>query len=314
MDRTSQPPDEGDHFEAVLREHHKLARQFDVGLKDLADYFQENLADVTRHLLSAVPKQMEAWRQEALRKYGYDPEHRESASSLEGFVKSAEDAKGLVALLNHYYTYSLVIEQWKCYVQSGLSGERLQMAVCQSVIEAYRQRPGLAAKGIEALEAGMPGFPQGLALSVYLTTHVAVHTSLHKNRRLWAAIEELRTGDESTFSRLLKELPAEALAAYREREAGWGDLMDVRTEAARRLAKLGKTDAPSELQELAEFANREILLKRAKAARLSPQELDLFQLCIDKPKLTYREIAAELGVSVSQVGVIKHRIKNKLCA
>lgn len=311
MDRTPQQPDQEARLEAVLREHHKLARQFDVGLKGLADYFRANLADSTRLLLSAVPQQMDAWRGEILEKYGYDPERREWTSNLEESVKSVGDAQAFIALLNHYSTYRLVIEQWEWYVQSGLSGKVLQMAVCQAFIEAYRQRPGLAAKGIEALEAGMPGFAQGLALSVYLTTHVAAHTSLHKNQRLRAGIDELKTNDESRFSRLLKELPAEVLAAYHEREAGWGDLMDVRTEAVRRLEK---AEAQPEMQELAAFADREILMQSAKAARLSPQESEVFQLCIDKPKLAYREIAAELGMSVSQVGVIKHRIKNKLIA
>jgi hypothetical protein len=58
-----------------------------------------------------------------------------------------------------------------------------------------------------------------------------------KYPRLRAGIDELRTDGESMFSRLLKELPAEVLAAYRDREAGWGNLMDVRTEAVRRLEK-----------------------------------------------------------------------------
>jgi hypothetical protein len=254
---------------------------------------------------------MEAWRQEALDRYGYDPERGEVGLSLEEALKSAEDAKGLVILLHNYHTYRLVIELWEWWVQSGLRGERLQMAVCQSVITAYRQRPGLAAQGIEVVEAGMPGFLQGLALSVYLTAHVATHTSL-KYPRLRAGIDELRTDDESRFSRLLKELPAEVLAAYHEREAGWGDLMDVRTEAARHLEK---AEPRPEAQELAAFADRETLLKLAKGARLSAQELEVFELCTSNPGISYREIAGRLGMkSTSQVGVVKHRIKRKLLA
>ena len=310
MDSTPQQPDEGDRFEAVLREHHKVARRVDVHLKEFADYFQGNPAEVTRHLLIIVPQQMDAWRQEAVEKYGYDPERGE-VSNLEETLKSAKDAQKLVALFNHYHTCRLVMEQWEWFVEIGLSGERLQLAVCQSVIEAWQQRPGVAAMGIEALEAAIPGFPQGLALSVYLTSHVAAHTSL-KYPRLRAGIDELRTDDESRFSRLLKELPAEVLAAYHEREAGWGDLMDVRTEAARHLEK---AEARPEAQELAAFADRETLLKLAKGARLSPQELEVFELCTSNPGISYREIAGRLGMkSTSQVGVVKHRIKRKLLA
>jgi hypothetical protein len=135
MSRAPRQPKKVDRFEAVLREGHKLARQFDVGLKDLANYFQENLPNATRHLLVAVPQQMDAWRQEAVEKYGYDPERREWTPNCEESVKSAEDAQGLVTLLNHYYTYRLVLKQWEWSVQSGLSGERLQMAVARPMPE-----------------------------------------------------------------------------------------------------------------------------------------------------------------------------------
>lgn len=87
--------------------------------------------------------------------------------------------------------------------------------------------------------------------------------------------------------------------------------MDVRTEAVRHLEKVEKR--PDE-RELAAFADRENLLKSAKAARLSPQELEVFELYIENPKLTYSDIAGRLGISTSQVGVVKHRIKNKLTA
>jgi hypothetical protein len=111
MSRALRQPKEVDRFEAVLREGHKLARQFDVCLKDITDYFGENLADATRHLLVTVPQQMDAWRQEAVEKYGYDPERREWTPTCEESMKSAEDAQGLVTLLNHYYTYRLVLKQ-----------------------------------------------------------------------------------------------------------------------------------------------------------------------------------------------------------
>ena len=324
MSRAPRQPKEVDRFEAVLREGHKLARQFarqiDVCVKDITDYFGENLADATRHLLVAVPQQMDAWRQEAVERYGYDPERGELGTSLDQSVKSVEDAQGLVTLLNHYYTYLLVVKQWEWFVQSGLSGERLQSAVCQSIIEAYRQRPGLAAMGIEAVAAGMPDIPQELALSVYLTSHVATHTSL-KYPRLRAGIDELKTDDESRFSRLLKELPAEVLAAYRGREPGWGDLMDVRTEAVRRLEKIKPT---SEAQELAGFVDREEklrLLKRGREVGLPPREYELFGLVVSDPKrflrdgkLNHNEAAREMGVAVGTIKSLWSRTRKTLQA
>ena len=311
MNSTPQQPKEGDRFEAVLREHHKVARRVDVHLKDFADYFQGNPAEVTRHLLIIVPQQMDAWRQEAVEKYGYDPERGE-VSNLEETLKSAKDAQKLTSLFTHYHTCRLVMEQWEWFVQIGLSGERLQLAVCQSVIEAYRQRPGVTALLIEALEAATPGFPQGLALSVYLTSHVATHTNLHKNLRLRAGIDELRTDGESRFSRLLKELPAEVLAAYRGREAGWGDLMDVRTEAVRRLEK---TKPTSEAHELAGFADREVklrLLKRGREVGLPPREYELLKLLVENPNMSSGEAGKALGITPGAVRALKSRIYKTL--
>jgi hypothetical protein len=319
LDSTPQQPKEGDRFEAVLREHLKAARRVDVHLKDFADYLRGNPAEVTRHLVIIVPQQMDAWRQEAVEKYGYDPERGE-VLNLEKSPKSAKDAQKLTALVTHYHTFRLVMEQWEWFVQIGLSGKRLQLAVCQSVIEAYRQRPGVDALLIEALEAAIPGFPQGLALSVYLTSHVAKHTSL-VYPRLRAGIDELRTDGESRFSRLLKELPAEVLAAYRDREAGWGDLMDVRTEAVRRLEK---TKPTSEAQELAGFVDREEklrLLKRGREVGLPPREYELFGLVVSDPKrflrdgkLNHNEAAREMGVAVGTIKSLWSRTRKTLQA
>jgi DNA-binding CsgD family transcriptional regulator len=239
-------------------------------------------------------------------------EYHRWTSSSEEFVKSAKDAQGLITLANHYGTYRLVMNLWETAVQIGFSGERLQRAVCQSVIVAYRQRPGLAAVGIEVLEAGMPNFPQGLALSVYLTAHAAVHTSLHKNLRLRAGIDELRMDGESRFSRLLKELPAEVLAAYQARVAGWGDLMDVRTEAARRLEKAHPQPNVQDRQELATFAAREAALKKSRLAGLTPREHELFKFFLENPGAKNAEAARELGVAEGTVRSLKSRIKRTL--
>ena len=318
MDITPQQPGTEDRDEAVLREHHKAARRLDSELKDLAEYFRGNLPEATRHLLTAIPQQSEAWRQEARKKYGCDLERNAWLRSPEESIKSVEDVQGFVRKANNHGTYRIVMDLWEWFVQNGLRDERLQAAVCESVLLGYRLRPGLAAKGIEVVEAGISGFPQGLALSVYLTTHVVTHTSLHKNLRLRARIDELRADDESRFSRLLKELPAEVLTAYRARAAGWGDLMDVRTEALRRLEK---PSARSEVHELAAFAEREALLKRAREARLTQRELELFGMVLGDTerffkngKLNHGEAARELGVAVGTIKSLWSRIRKSLSA
>jgi DNA-binding CsgD family transcriptional regulator len=132
-------------------------------------------------------------------------------------------------------------------------------------------------------------------------------------------MDELRADGESRFSRLLKELPAEVLAAYRAREAGPGDLMDVRTEAVRRLEK--KPQARSEIHELAAFAEREALLKRAREAGLTAREHELLGLVVGDAdrffrngKLDHGEAARELGIAVGTVKSLWSRIRKTLNA
>jgi DNA-binding CsgD family transcriptional regulator len=305
MKRVPQQPEE--RFEAVLREGHRRARRANDFIKDFREYLYENPTKAADDLLFIVPKEMDALEREAWARFGYDLRRRRKGDdfALEGFSAVQE----FIRIATHYYTLERVMRRWAVLVNIGLSGESLLLEVCEQFLEAYRERPGLAAVGIEFIEAGLPDRFKGLALSAYLTSYLATHTSLHANPRLRHSIDELRGEGESRFARLLKELPAEALAAYRERSRDVGNLMDIRTEAARRLEK---RDAPADLQGLAAFADRENLLKYAKTLRLSPQELEVFKLCTENPTLKYREIADQLGISTSQVGVIKHRIKNKL--
>jgi DNA-binding CsgD family transcriptional regulator len=252
---------------------------------------------------------MDAWQQEASSRFGYDLARRckRDDFTIEDFSAAVE----FVRIATHYYTYERVMKRWAALVDSGLTGEHLLVGVCEAFLEAHRERPGLAAAGIESIEAGLPDPLKGLALSVYLTSYLSTHTSIHANPRLRHGIDELREDGESRFARLLKELPAEALAAYRERPRGFGDLLDVRTEVARRLEK---KNPPPDMQELVTFADREMLLSHAKAACLSPQELEVFDLITRHPRPKYREIADQLGISTNQVGVIMHRIKKKRAA
>jgi hypothetical protein len=307
MNHAPQPPEE--RLEAALRDAHRRARRVDAAIRDFTNYLYENPTKVAQDLLFLVPRWMDTWRAIAISRFGYDMENRKKREDFA--VDNFQDALELVQLMNHYYTSDLVMERWAAVKNEGLVDEQLARAICDAFIEAYKERPGLAAMGIELLEAGLPNGSRGLVLSAYLTSYLATHTSLHANPRLRHSIDELREEEESRFARLLKELPAEALAAYRDRPRGFGNLMDIRTEAVRRLEK---REAPPNLQDLADFADRENLLNYAKAIRLSPQELEVFIVCTERPNLKYREVAALLGISTSQVGVIKHRIKQKRAA
>ena len=127
MERVPQQPDEGDRFEAVLRAVHGRARQFDDELKALTGHLHENPSKEAQTLLFLVPRQMDAWQQEAMSRFGYDLENRGMTKDFS--VETLQDAVGLVRLMNHYYTYDRAMEHWAALVDNGLSGEQQAIKV-----------------------------------------------------------------------------------------------------------------------------------------------------------------------------------------
>jgi hypothetical protein len=156
------------------------------------------------------------------------------------------------------------------------------------------------------------------ALVEQFTAFFVAHTSLNTNKRLWKAMDELKEQGETPFGRLIKEVSGEVLAVWREKRTAWKgryvqqvDLMEMRTEIARRLEKQS-SKRHDEVVELAEFVDREEMARKAKAAKLSPQELEFYELFYTgtKPK----EVARQKGVTPEHARQVKHRIFNKLLA
>jgi hypothetical protein len=117
MKRVPQQPDKRDRFEAVLREQQRQARQFDDEPKDLARYLYKNPRKEAQALLFLVPRQMDAWQQEASSRFGYNLENRKKREDFA--IDTFQDAVELIRLMNHYYT---------CDRRAGLEAlERMQI-------------------------------------------------------------------------------------------------------------------------------------------------------------------------------------------
>jgi hypothetical protein len=131
------------------------------------------------------------------------------------------------------------------------------------------------------------------------TAYFVAHTSLHTNKRLYGAIDELKEQDETHFERLVKEVSGEVMAVWREKRAArkdmyfqQSDMMEMRTEIARRLET---RIAPPQKVDLAASADTEKLLKQAKDAGLTAREHEVFKLFTENPGIKYREVADKLG-------------------
>jgi DNA-binding CsgD family transcriptional regulator len=299
-----------DQFEERVRDTHKRLRRYEESLKELEAYFHERPQGAADALLLSVPVQLEVQRKYTLSRFGVDLKDREQRKRLRW--TNLADAWEYTLLA---YKYDVTDNAWSLMMlahTTGERGERLARLVCAAYLLAWKRMPGMIAATIETFQNAVPHLANETGLAEYLTGHLATHTSMWTNRRLWAGIDERREEGETLFARLLKELPAEALAAYAEKPLAWGDLMDVRTEAVRRLEK---TKPTSEAHELAGFVDQEVklrLLKRGREVGLPPREYELLIILVEKPNISSREAGKALGITPGAVRALKSRIYKTL--
>jgi DNA-binding CsgD family transcriptional regulator len=132
------------------------------------------------------------------------------------------------------------------------------------------------------------------------------------------ALEALALEDQTLEQVLGEHILSLAYKAQEEagRPLSDAELVRIITWQLRRDVSEGGGTRQEELLLLAEFAEREVLLKRAlewgRQAGLTPREFEVYKLFLENPNIKYREAAHKLGMSTSQVGVLKHRIKHTL--
>ncbi len=306
-----------DKFDAGLRKNiaqvHKTNKAF-KNLKALAD---EHPATVGMTILQMLPTQMDALEKEAA-DFGISLGDRGDWEKVLQRRGTIENAFKVVTMADSYER----LREAKARIE--LQGRNLACSVvdteefCRSVCDIYLEmlkgiqagRVGLVA----ALQKRLPNNFEDTALATVISGYLIAHISLRHNKRLRAAIDSLREEGESGFARLLKELPAEALEHWNESPRYTGDLMNLRTAVAHALEEQGAQPKENELAEFVNREQREKLLKRARAAGLTPREHELFALLLEHPRMKLREAADKLGVSVGTVKSLKSRIKKTLAA
>jgi len=133
------------------------------------------------------------------------------------------------------------------------------------------------------------------------------------------ALEALALEDQTLEQVLGEHILSLAYKAQEEAGRPLSDaelVREITGQLRRDASEWGGTRREEELLLLAEFAEREVFLKQAlewgRQAGLTPREFEVYKLFLENPKIKYREVAHKLGMSTSQVGVLKHRIKRTL--
>jgi DNA-binding CsgD family transcriptional regulator len=320
-----------DKFDADLWAAFEVAKKYQGGLQLFKKLSREDPEGTARRITDYISKMMEVLRKQTAQEWKVD------IADLDG-LKDALGSRDLLQLISLfsradlYHAYGELLRRIAEYASdTSLSREKLAKKVCKVGEEAFEVEEAsklhmlhlfsdfAKSYGTEEAARRIPGL-----LGQQLAGHLATRTSTSGkiNLRLAYALDELRERKKpqsrERLEVLLREVCVLAPEVWDKNHRTDLRLRATRSAVVKKIEKrlLGRavSPPPTEETDLAAFANKELLRKRARAARLSPQESEVFELLIENPKLKYREIADRLGISTIQVGVIKHRIKSKLAA
>lgn len=301
-------------FQGGVKKAHEAARKHHNMVEQVRRNAQKNPGLLAATIVEVVPRRLLELQVVATREFKLNLTEAEQIRSFA--ATSVAEWQLVCRLATQHQIYSACLHLIERYVEDpNLDGVRFAHAVCEAFLEALERLLYTVALDFEQLQKALPGqqFANEELVKV-LTGITATRTSLQINLRLRRRIDELREGSrEKTISRerfeqLLLELPAEVLGAWERAPHPLANLASIRTEAVAKLEGRVKT---TQEEDLAAFANRELLLQHARAWGLSGQETEVYKLITKSPKPTYREIADQLGISTNHVGVVVHRIRSK---
>lgn len=151
----------------------------------------------------------------------------------------------------------------------------------------------------------------------HLAAHLATRISLRRNIRLAKLLDDIREQHEPPSRERLKALLGELYTAASE---VWNEHHDTdltlratRSAVAKKIERRLRPETPTEI-ELATFADREVLMARARDAGLTPREHDLFRFLVENHPATNADAARALGIAVGTVKSLRARIKKSLNA
>jgi DNA-binding CsgD family transcriptional regulator len=234
-----------------------------------------------------------------------------------GRVPLPPDPNRRALFIDGVLLYRLFESVWEAYSDGierpDLRGENLARAMCEIYVEAKLTEPWLLSSVTEIVSKQLPGHRWEEAFAEQLTGYFLTQLSTTPRYRLGRALREAGQPEEV----LRQELPAASLAAWAERGPEEFVLKALRNRIAENMARHvsgtpGESRRANDIAALADFAERERVLKQGREAGLAPREYEIFKLFVENPGIKYREIANRLGVSVGTVGKTKSRIARAL--
>jgi hypothetical protein len=328
----TRPRDGKKHVDPGLDEAFRYADSTRNKIEAAKKQAREHPIETAEGILEGIPTNMQHLREQAATLYGVDIADPEKA--LKAF--KARDDIHMIGFFHKLNTYS-VYEELQCKLQQytsdpKLSREELAAKICEVGIEATNAPDEVYLHILNEQRHFVDSIGSTEAAKIAkneearrMAAHLATRTSLLKNRPLAEAIDEIREYEEphgrERLKTLLRELYVEAPQAWDEQRNASQRLLSTRTAAAKKIVERSRGERSSEV-ELATFAEREAILKQARAAGLTPREHELFGLVVSDPKrflrrngkLNHSEAAREMGVARGTIKSLWSRARKTLKA
>ncbi|HVF01784.1 MAG TPA: hypothetical protein VNA27_10685, partial [Rubrobacteraceae bacterium] len=190
-----------DTFQADVEKTFRSAAKHRDVITRIRKHARENPERFAARVVNVVPECLKEARTVGFEVFGIDLAETKAVRTFE--ANSVAEWQIVSWLASYYLIYSAcwrLIGQYA--VDPSLTGLRSAEAVCEAYIEATERHLYTIALGFDELRKKLPGqdFPSE-ELAKVLTGIVATRTSLHRNGRLRAVIDELRVHSEDKSAR-----------------------------------------------------------------------------------------------------------------
>lgn len=312
-------------LEAILLTVAQDWRKFNKELEAFRRQSEKNPSSSADEAMGRVANLLGALRFHGLLIFDIDYEKKEIWE--EHFVLPSSPVQRAV-FVHLFQLYLLYRRTWEIIneglVYSPLQADDLAKATCKMFIRAKLNEPYIIARTAEMVHEHFPNRTRAEALSEVLVKYLATQLSLRSDWRLGRV---LREGEESAYERLLRELPAEALIAWDEREFGKTVLRDLRSKVAEGLSKQGR-EATIRPAKINEAPPDEVALEAFELQEESGYELGRLKGWVENAKFSELEqrvyeldmktdhetpvIAHTLGIADATVRQCRKRYRDKL--
>ncbi len=319
-----------DGLDTRLDSAFRAAAKDRAAIEDFKEQARKYPLETAERIVQGVPQRRRNVRENAVASYGIDVSKPET---LKDWVpRSLADEVVALQALNTYGALGAFQRHIEALWADGSlpEGERAAQ-ICEAGIAIFHMEEANLLHTLHEIRcwavSNSDEKAQRVALeaeALHLAGHLATRISL-RNGLLRKAVDEIRAQNKpakrARFEALLRELFIHAPAVWAEYHNDDLNLRATRGAVVREMERAGRTTPVQEAAELAAFAERELLLKNAREAGLTPREQELFRLVLGDPKRFFRssklnaaEAAREMGVATGTVKSLWARIKKTLAA